>query len=212
MKKEFLSMFFLFLLLSSTAFAMVGTGEQSDVNMNLKYPLVYLDNKEAQDTINSDIANYVDNLKDRYYSGNVYQAKMSYNVMYENNQYLSITIISYWYWAGAAHGMYTKYGLVYDKNTGARVPVSNFVSIATPEQIDNGIRGYVLDLLSENGNRLYLGSYARVKRISSDYYLGGNGTIYLIYQPYELSSFSNGATSVKFTLQAIDYFNRRNNN
>ena len=212
MKRIFFLMFFLFLLPFSTAFAMVETGEQSDVNMDLKYPLVYLDNQAAQDAINSDIANYVDDLKGRYYSGEVYKVTMTYNVAYEDAQYLSITIISYWYNEGAAHGMYTKYGLVYDKSTGARVPVSNFVPIATPEQIDCGIRGYTLELLSETGKRLYLGSYEKVKRISSDYYLGGNGTIYLIYQPYELSSFSNGATSVQFTPKAIDYFNRMNNN
>lgn len=47
-----------------------------------------------------------------------------------------------------------------------------------------------------------------VDRVSEDYYLGGNGTIYLIYQPYELASFADGNTYIEFTPQAIEYFKR----
>ncbi|MBS7143603.1 MAG: hypothetical protein KH063_09480, partial [Veillonella sp.] len=46
-------------MLAVPTYATVVTGSQSDVNMELKYPLVYTNNMFAQKAINTDIANYV---------------------------------------------------------------------------------------------------------------------------------------------------------
>ena len=46
-------------MLAMPTYATVVTGSQSDVNMELKYPLVYTNNMFAQKAINTDIANYV---------------------------------------------------------------------------------------------------------------------------------------------------------
>lgn len=40
---------------------------QTDVNMNLTYPLVYLYNEAAQTKVNTEIAIYVDKMRDLYY-------------------------------------------------------------------------------------------------------------------------------------------------
>ena len=40
--------------------------------------------------------------------------------------------------------------------------------------------------------------------VSDKYYLLGNGEIALIYQPYQLSSFSDGATTIRLNQQEID--------
>lgn len=47
--------------------------------------------------------------------------------------------------------------------------------------------------------------------LSNNYYMLGNGEIALIYQPYQLASFSEGMTYIKLTTKWIDYFNRKNN-
>ena len=187
----------------------VASGSQVYTNLNLSYPLVYLDDKIAQDKINTDIAKYVYELKGRYDNGEFYNGWMKYKVMYEDDKYLSIILTRYFYWAGAAHGLYTEKGVVYNKYTGDKIPLSYFLPIKSAEEIEYGILDFVTPLYNENMKRIYLNRNKNVKRISEDYFLGGNGTIYLIYQPYELASFADGATRVQFTSQAIDYFKRR---
>jgi len=62
-------------MLTVPTYATVVTGSQSDVNMELKYPLVYTNNMFAQKAINTDIANYVLYAKSVYYDQHSYQVK-----------------------------------------------------------------------------------------------------------------------------------------
>ena len=52
------------MLTANSTYATVVTGSQSDVNLDLKYPLVYTDHAYAQRVINTNIANYVLEAKD----------------------------------------------------------------------------------------------------------------------------------------------------
>ncbi len=105
-------------MLAVPTYATVVTGSQSDVNMELKYPLVYTNNMFAQKAINTDIANYVLYAKSVYYDQHAYQVKQNYKVTYEDAQVVSILLTTYHYHAGNAHGMYNTKGLVYNKITG----------------------------------------------------------------------------------------------
>lgn len=212
--KRFLLMILVYnFLFVSTVFAMVQTGTQTSESLKLEYPLVYLESQSAQMAINTDIASYVDQFKTSYSKGAFYEGKMTYVVKYEDNQYLSLVLTAYFYYAGAAHGHYYDYGLVYNKDTGERIPISHFINVAKADQVHYGILDNVLIIENEWGKPIkekFTASQKRVKRISDDYYLGGNGIIKLIYQPYELSSYSDGATRILFTPKAIDFFNRQN--
>lgn len=214
MKKIFLLITFIAVYIASSqqvlAFSScVAKGEQNYVSLKLEYPLVYLNNIEAQNKINTDIAKYVYELKDNYDKGYFYDGYMNYSVKYEDEQYLSVTLTRYFN-GGGAHGLYNVKGLVYDKKTGNRVPLSYFVTIKSPKQIEYSLRGYVAQLYNERMQQIYLGNN-HVTKISEDYYLAGNGIIYLIYQPYQLSSFSEGATRVRLDNVALDYIKRTNN-
>ena len=66
------------------AYAEVVTGSQTDMNMDLKYPLVYTENAVAQTAINTDISAYVGEAKNAYYRDHVYQVSQSYKVTYED--------------------------------------------------------------------------------------------------------------------------------
>lgn len=209
MKKLFLLTLFAIMLIPSLCLAYVDSGEQNYTNLKLKYPIVYLNDQDVQNKINTDIATYVYKLKGRYDAGNFYQGSMKYSLKFEDENYISLTITSYWYNAGAAHGMYETVGLVYDKHTGNKIPISYFVPIQSAEQLENiGIRGHVTKLYNQGMKQIPLRNGWDVDRVSEDYYLGGNGTIYLIYQPYELASFADGNTYIEFTPQAIEYFRR----
>ena len=79
-----LGMIALLSTLAVPAYAKVVTGSQTDMNMDLKYPLVYTENAIAQTAINTDIAAYVGEAKDAYYNRHVYQVSQSYKVTYED--------------------------------------------------------------------------------------------------------------------------------
>ncbi len=70
-------------MLAVPTYATVVTGSQSDVNMELKYPLVYTNNMFAQKAINTDIANYVLYAKSVYYDQHAYQVKQNYKELPE---------------------------------------------------------------------------------------------------------------------------------
>ena len=136
-------------MLAVPTYATVVTGSQSDVNMELKYPLVYTNNMFAQKAINTDLANYVLYAKSVYYDQHAYQVKQNYKVTYEDAQVVSILLTTYHYHAGSAHGMYNTKGLVYNKITGQRIPLYNYVKIANPQQIERGINSGILRFYSE---------------------------------------------------------------
>ena len=192
------------------AYAEVVTGSQTDMNMDLKYPLVYTENAAAQTAINTDIAAYVGEAKDAYYNRHVYQVSQSYKVTYEDKDVVSLLLTTYYYRAGAAHGSYRTQGMVYDKRTGQRVPLYNYVKIASAKQLDTAVRDGVLSFYTSTRKRTYLPQGWHVDYASDNYFLSGKGYINLVYQPYELGPFSYGNTFIEFSPKAIEYFNRMN--
>ena len=197
-------------MLAVPTYATVVTGSQSDVNMELKYPLVYTNNMFAQKAINTDIANYVLYAKSVYYDQHAYQVKQNYKVTYEDAQVVSILLTTYHYHAGAAHGMYTTKGLVYNKLTGQKIPLYNYVKVGSAQQLEQGIHTGVLRLYTSDHKRTNIPRGWNVEYVSDNYCLKGKGTIELVYQPYELGPYSYGNTFVEFSPKAIEYFNRMN--
>ena len=164
----------------------------------------------AQKAINTDIANYVLYAKSVYYDQHAYQVKQNYKVTYEDAQVVSILLTTYHYHAGSAHGMYNTKGLVYNKITGQRIPLYNYIKIANAAQLDNGLRSHVLSYYTGNHIKSYIPSGWSVKYVTDNYCLRGKGNIDLVYQPYELGPYAAGNTYIGFTPKAIEYFNRMN--
>lgn len=196
------------ILISSTSFATVVPGYQHDTNLSLSYPLIYTSNQQAQNQINSDIASYVEKAKSSYYGGYSYSEKLKYSIPYEDDSVISVILMRFTY-MGGAHSIDHCYGLVYDKMTGNKIPLSHFLKIDNVAQLNNAISTGFFPMY--NSNNKIISAWGKVKRISPDYYLKGNGKLYLIYQPYELASYANGFVSIEFTPKTIDYFNRLKN-
>lgn len=200
------------LIIPFTALATVIDGIQNDTNLKLKYPLVYLDNAVAQESINTDIANYVVRAKSLYYDKKMYTVDMGYEIFYEDQNVLSIVINQGWYNGQGAHGYHVSYGLVYDKNTGNRIPLYHYVKISSGNQLRDLIPGGIVKVFNENGKRLYPNQLYGMKNMeaSDNYALLGDGIIVLFYQPYVLSAYANGVNSVTLNNKAIEYLNRLN--
>ena len=214
MKKVLIALLLATFIQLPMSYASVEQKELKEINLSISYPLIYLNNAESQDHINSDIASFVYNMKNEYDSGGYYSAYMKNEITYEDNDVISIVLHNYTVRSpGAAHGFSWDTGLVYSKLTGERIPLSNYVNINSPEQLQRNLLDGVLSAHSADMKRNYFfrdDSWA-VKKVSNNYILGGNGIIYLLYAPYNIGPYSAGTIRVKFTPQAIDYFKRTYN-
>ncbi len=194
--------------------ASVGTGTLTDKNLKITYPIVYIDNNiNAQDKINSDIANYVYSFKGEYDDGKFYSGKCGYEVKYEDEKYISIMFIEMRYMYGAAHTWDSGRCITYDKITGEKIALPYFVRIASEDL------GFILSLpIYDWYDKVipYTNNFAREyknsghAKISTDYYLAGNGEIALVYPPYALAPYSAGFTHIILKEDMIDYLNRKN--
>lgn len=195
---------------TSSANAMVQTGEQSGINYKLEYPIVYTANEAAQNLINSDIAKYIDSFKGTFDKGGMLNGNISYIVKYEDDSVISLLLSDYRY-SGGVHGHYHTYGLVYSKNTGQEVPLSSYLNISI-DQLHRDLLDNWAHITNENGTYVkYDYKIKRVKRIPDDYYLSGDGSVSLIFSPYELASFADGAVHISISRNLIDYHRRLNN-
>lgn len=195
---------------ASVALANVVTGSQQEGELKLSYPLVYVDNGSAQNAINTDIASYVEKAKAEYRAGKFDKIKQSYKVMYEDDALLSVVLTTWYYHNGAVHGNFREDGLVYNKTTGQRLPLSYFVKVRDANQLTEGIKNGTLKLYDENLKQTlpFDSKFYDVSYVSQSYFLKGHGLVYLIYQPYELSYFAAGATKIEFTPKVISNFNQ----
>lgn len=197
----------LFLFIVEIANATVQSGFDSAVNYTMRYPLVYTSDEFVQKKINSDIYQYIYKFRYDYSKGSCISGKFDYKLKYEDDNYVSIIV---WEnrWTGGAHGQLKYIGLNYDKNTGERIPLSYFVKLSPKDS------GQIHSMVVYNERDVSVKSTFSDKYrqpLSNNYYMLGNGEIALIYQPYQLASFSEGMTYIKLTTKWIDYFNRKNN-
>lgn len=212
--KPFIISALAWLLMMTSVNASVSTGTIKDNNLNMSYPIVYIDNNmNAQDKINSDIANSVYKFRGEYSRGEFYSGKYAYKVKYEDDKYISIMFIEMRYMYGAAHTWDNNYCNTYDKTTGEKLSLPYFVKIAS-DDLDLILS---LPVYDENNklipyNQTNINAYRKSNhaRISDNFYLLGNGEIALSYPPYALAPYSFGFTHFVIKADMIDYLNRKN--
>ena len=195
----------LIFLQAGTAFASVGTNTDNGVNYEMSYPIVYTNDKAIQDKINQDIYRYIAAFRDDYNAGKFYQGRFLYDLKFENDDYVSLTITDSRYNMGAAHPYYFVRGVVYDKHTGRKLPLSHFLKV-TVADLKWFYRGH---LYSSSGNKINGWEWGS-NEVSDNYYLLGNGGLALIYQTYKLAPYGYGATTIRLTQEEVEYFNRKN--
>ena len=193
----------------STAFASVEDHLNCGMNYEMSYPIVYTNDKAAQDKINQDIYHYIATFRDDFQAGKFYKGKFSYDVKFENDKYISLTVIDDRIDSPRSGGRnhYKLYGVVYDKKTGNKLPLSHFLKIT----LEDLSWLCITNLYNDSGYNLE-NTYKKPDQISEDYYLMGNGGIALIYQTWRLSVYSDGATTIRLSAEEVNYFNRKNRN
>lgn len=154
------------------SFAYVTNGHESGTNWEVTYPIVSIeDNASAQETINADLDSYLEQLRGEFQSGQYYKCTERYTVHYEDNDVLSISIYQLRLPYGANGNHSNSFDLVYDKHSGARIPLDNYVHV-TVDDLDQYKWGHSYD---QEGNKLKYENMWRtpLKEVPTNYFLTG---------------------------------------
>lgn len=184
----------------------VSKTESITPNMTLTYPIINNEASTAQQIMNADIYGYVTRLKNIYQKGEAIEIAMYYEIKYEDADYVSLILKTYTY-TGGAHGMPLQHGLVYSKKTGKTIPLTYFLKPISIQNLIAGIQSNRLTLTDQNMSRIQYDPFFTPNVVSKDYYLCGNGSFALIFQPYSFAPYAVGATRVLFTREAANYYN-----
>ncbi len=186
----------LLLMFCATACATI-TNVQETHHLKMDYPVIQLDDIDAQENINYFISKKIAAFKKDFDKHNYAEAAVTYDVKYEDDDYLAIAFTYWWYYPRAAHGMYDTTGVVFDKYTGKLIPLKNFMQPISAKQLDAKIRSGELTLYNAAMQPIDLIDFWNVERISQSYYIDAEKNVYLIYQPYELACYAAGNTYIK---------------
>ncbi|MBP2630665.1 MAG: Protein of uncharacterized function [Firmicutes bacterium] len=187
---------------SLVANAFVQTGHDRGERYEMEYPLIYTNNQGSQDAINLDICEYITNFQNDISTHPLRSGKISYELKYEDHDLISLILTSYYYNQGAAHGMHSQLGLVYDKNTGAKIPLQNYLQI-TPEKLVQMILNGKAEITKPQVKPSQL-NFEHVKKVPESYFLSGNGSVSVIFGTYEVAPYVVGDVYVTIPQAVID--------
>ena len=199
------------MLIASVASAEVHEETENYRGNLLKYPVVSLENKSLAKKINQEVVKLADILKKDHSSNKGYADKisMSYKVLLENEQRLNLLVYSWTYNNGAAHGMYTASGLSYDLKTGEKATVVKYAPHLNAAILDEGVRLGRYSFTAIDGEPLKLDNFWKVETVSKECYLSEDGSLTLIYQPYDLAPYAYGNTYITLNTDELQYLNSK---
>ena len=197
-----------FLCLGTLASAMVEGVHEERTNWRLTYPVVTTEDPRAQENIRKDLARYIDALRADFDQGKYYSCGGNYKVHYEDDDILSISLYMTRY-PFRANGNHTRsIDIVYDKRTGERIPLSNYVKV-TAEDLDYYKYGHTYSQGGESvpANAIWENS---IKAVPENYFLPGGGIVCVVFAPYDRAPGVYGATYIELDPEYIEYLNRKN--
>lgn len=196
----------LVLTVSGTAGAAVTEHRESTTNLSIAYPILSAEDGVVADPINADIAALAASVRTQYESGAFYRGEFGYRVHLDDDNFLSVTFTDLRYELRANQPTRHDYGYVYYKKTGQRLPLAFFVHL-TPSDLDGeAVSGH---LYNEQGRNTPIQPEKSVRKVPTDYFLGGRGYVCPIFQAGELTA-SMGPTYILLDASIVDYFNRKN--
>lgn len=197
------------LALGGGAFASVSEVKEEKMNWTLSYPVVTIKERPAVEaSINADIQTYIKDLRDRFESGEYYRAAGSYEVHYEDEGLLSLSLKLFGLPYGANGNHNYTISLVYSKETGEPVPLKNYVR-PTPDDLEYYRSGHTY--LWDGQPMPYEKTFKeRISYVPTGYFLPGGGAVCLVYKPYALAAGVFGTLYIRLEPEYVDYLNRKN--
>lgn len=169
-----------------------------------KYPHFTMENAKAAKKINKIVDNEFKSLRKAHAKDHdLVGGGVNYKVELDNDKYLCFNLESYDY-HGGAHGMYYTEYFVFDKTTGERMKYYDFVPSINSDELHWGIKnGFLPVELADGseGNAPFMNEETLVKE---NFRLNDDGSVSLVYGPYELDCYAAGNNFVKLTTKQVE--------
>lgn len=191
------------------SYAAVDCVQEEQTNWKIERPVVSLDNSYVQNLINTDIQRYYDKMREDFEKGTFYTCRGRYSVSYEDDNLLSMVLILYEYPYGGNGAHSRAVGLIYDKNTGERIPLSNYVR-ATAADLSFYYRSHTYSWSKKQTLPAEAVDSSRISEVPDNYFLPGDGSVCILFRPYSLAAGCFGITYIKIEPEYIEYLNRKN--
>ena len=187
--------------------------EENYLEFTINYPKFHLSNISAENKINNDIIEFISEVKQKFslYSTDS-KGYIKYTISYENDNILSIVFTHYVYSKGMNHGHLRCQGKIYDKITGICIYADRYIKL-TNKDVDFEINKKLLSVNNSckcNVDKKYIHKSYNYIETLKNCFIGYDGNVCLLFQPYSPAAFIYGATYIRFTKKEIDYYNRKN--
>ena len=179
-------------LSAAPADARIWTATETGDYYELVYPVFECDDPDIKEAINADIYTRASRTADAARQN--YTTSFRYELKMENAHYLSLVFFPGGYEEGAMHGMYTGVGVVYDKTTGEKVPLSHFADVTVEDLIRLQRAGHFLHVDGTPIPKDHIQGCPG--HVPEDYYITSWGQIGVLFPPYALASFADGVTVI----------------
>lgn len=195
------------LLTASSCFAHVFDRVEQYKGNELKIPQVAGIHEKAAKKINSYIVRNVASDAKKFIDKHGAEGGTAWlytTVVRDDDKYLSLRIASASYFKGAVHPNAYVFGLVFDKETGQRLPLKHFVNIPTAAFLEESVRHNIFKLYSSGDTPLELEASSHITHISEEYTLDANDNLDLYYQQYELGPYAIGSPYIRLDKLYVD--------
>lgn len=197
-------------LIGVNCYAFVFGVKEEQTNWDIVYPKVVIaQNKNAESLINADIQQYYSELRSAFQQGKFYRVIGKCRLMYEDENLLSLVLHFIRLPYGGNGSNDEAIGLVYDKNTGQRIPIYNYVK-ATADDVYYYQKSHTYSFSKAQHIPPKDVFNSKVDEVPENYFLPGDGSVCLLYGRYELAAGAWGITCIKLEPDYIDYLNRKN--
>lgn len=202
LKKTMLAALAFCLSLSVPAFAKVESEQARIADLEMTWPVVETKNKKADSLINKDIKSFMDDFRAGFVDRKFTSGRTWYETKYEDNQLVSL-VLSDLRSEGNENNVRTR-GVVYELDTGSRLPLSAFVRVTVAD-----LNGY-LARQCYNSSDVKIHPDKQVTRVPEDFFLNPDGSISILFQTKEVGGLLDGPVYIRLSQSDLRELNARN--
>lgn len=202
LKKTMLAALAFCLSLSVPAFAKVESEQARIADLEMTWPVVETKNKKADGLINKDIKSFMDDFRAGFVDRKFTSGRTWYETKYEDNQLVSL-VLSDLRSEGNENNVRIR-GVVYELDTGSRLPLSAFVRVTVAD-----LNGY-LARQCYNSSDVKIHPDKQVTRVPEDFFLNPDGSISILFQTKEVGGLLDGPVYIRLSQSDLRELNARN--
>ena len=176
----------------------ITTAEMDVVGGKMHYPIVNTGNKAISEAINADIAAFVEKEAGGE-GGEIRKHSLEYSTQLDDDNVVAFLFVQDTDYKGAARPLTKVNTLVYDKTTGKRKVLSDYVDITLDEvlQIAN------MEYYNVKGEKRDHAPQFTPSKLSTEFYPDKDGNVWIVFQRYELGPGMEGPSAVKIPASRV---------